>query len=131
MSPSHVVSSQRHSLVQKHKILSDKKKKLSKRFQLIPMVNGRLSPIMVHFRPIMGIRSPVKKPPSIAPTGNKDPIQLPVSSVKATGSVQFCPSKSGIAPPGLQLVKNGSAGEVQAKPVPRPNAPKLAILNKK
>ena len=85
---------------------------------------------MVHFRPIMGIRSPVKKPPSIAPTGNKDPIQLPVSSLKATGSVQFCPSKSGIAPPGLQLVKNGSAGEVQAKPVPRPNAPKLAISKK-
>ena len=91
------------------------------------MVNGRLSPIMVHFRPIMGIRSPVKKPPSIAPTGNKDPIQLPVSSLKATGSVQFCPSKSGITPPGLQLVRNGNAGEVHANPVPRPKAPKLAI----
>ena len=91
------------------------------------MVNGRLSPIMVHFRPIMGIRSPVKNPPIMAPTGNKDAIQLPVSSPKSTGSVQFCPSKSGNTPPGLQLVKNGSTGEVQANPFPRPKAPKLAI----
>ena len=82
---------------------------------------------MVHFRPIMGIRIPVKKPPSIAPTGNKDPIQLPVSSLKASGSVQFCPSGKTISPPTLQLVRNGSAGEVQANPVPRPKAPKLAI----
>ena len=64
-------------------------KNSSNGFQLIPMVNGRLSPIMVHFRPIMGIRSPVKNPPIMAPTGNKDAIQLPVSSPKSTGSVQF------------------------------------------
>ena len=32
------------------------------------MVNGILRPIIVHFRPIIGSKSPVIKPPNIAPT---------------------------------------------------------------
>ena len=91
------------------------------------MVNGILSPIMVHLHPIIGIRSPVKNPPIMAPTAKKDPIQLPVSSLKASGSVQLCRSRLTISPPVLQLVKNGNADEVQANPVPSPKAPKLAI----
>ena len=91
----------------------------------LPEINGKLKKIIVHFRPITGNKSPVNKQPNIAPMGKKAPIQLAISSLKGSESVQLF--KSGLIIVALlQLLKNGNAGELHPSPVPKPNAPKLA-----
>ena len=100
-------------------------------YKSLPIVNGILRPIIVHFRPIKGNKSPVIKPPNIAPTANKAPIQLAVSSLNASGRVQLFNSLLIIVAFSLlQLLKKGNAGELHPKPVPKPNAPKLAKKEK-
>ena len=92
------------------------------------VVKGHFKAIKVHFLPNFDIKIPVIAQESRAPIPKSELIQLPSSLVNDLDKVQLLKFGLKLLDLSLQSDRNGSAGDVHAKTIPKLNAPIVAEI---